>query len=70
MKKKKREIDTKNQMQKLVLLVSHNKRATLRASLAVQWSRICLPVEGAWVQSLVQEDLTCQGATKPIDQSY
>ena len=25
-------------------------------SLAVQWLRICLSMQGAWIQSLVQED--------------
>ena len=30
----------------------------------VQGIRICLPVQGAWVQSLVQEDSTYCGATK------
>ena len=33
-------------------------------SLVVQWLRICLPVQGTRVQSLVQEDPTCHGATK------
>lgn len=28
-------------------------------SLVVQWRVICLPVQGAWVQSLVQEDSIC-----------
>ena len=32
----------------------------------VQWVRILLPVQRAWVQSLVQEDSTCHGATKPM----
>ena len=31
----------------------------------VQWFRICLPVQGTWVQSLVWEDPTCHRATKP-----
>ena len=35
-------------------------------SLVIQWIRICLPVHGTWVQSLVQEDPSCQGATKPV----
>ena len=39
-------------------------------SLVVQWLRIHLPVEGTWVQSLVREDSTCCGATKPICHSY
>ena len=34
-------------------------------SLVVQWIRIRLPMQGMWVQSLIQEDPTCHGATKP-----
>ena len=34
-------------------------------SLEVQWLRVCLPVQGTWIQSLVQEDPTCHRATKP-----
>ena len=30
-----------------------------RTSLVVQWLRIRLPMQGAWVRSLVQEDPTC-----------
>ena len=37
----------------------------IRTSQVAQWIRICLPVQGTWVQSLVQEDSTCLGATKP-----
>ena len=36
----------------------------------VQWLRICLPVQGTWVQSLVLEDLTCRGPTKPVHHNY
>jgi len=32
----------------------------------VQWLRICLPMQGTWVQSLLQEDSTCLRATKPM----
>ena len=32
----------------------------------VQWSRICLPMQGTCVQSQVGEDPTCQGAAKPV----
>ena len=35
-----------------------------RTSLVVQWIRTRLPMQGIWVQSLVQEDSTCHGATK------
>ena len=37
----------------------------LGTSLAVQWIRIRLPVQGTWVRSLIWEDSTCHGATKP-----
>ena len=39
-------------------------------SLVVQWLRICLPMQGTWVRSLVQEDPTCCGATKPIHHNF
>ena len=35
-----------------------------RASLLAQWLRICLVMQGTWVQSLVWEDPTCCTATK------
>ena len=34
-------------------------------SLMVQWLRICLPVQGTWVRSLVQKDPTCCRAPTP-----
>ena len=37
----------------------------LGASLVAQWQRICLLMQEMWVQSLVWEDSTCLGATKP-----
>ena len=37
-----------------------------RTSLVAQWLRICLPMQGTQVRSLVQEDPTCRGATKPV----
>ena len=36
------------------------------APLVVQWLSICLPTQGTWVRSLVQEDPTCHGAMKPL----
>ena len=39
-------------------------------SLVVQWLRIRLPRQGTRVQSQVQEDPTCGGATKPVHHSY
>ena len=35
-----------------------------------QWIRICLPMKGAWVQSLVGEDPMCCRATKPVCHNY
>ena len=40
------------------------------ASLVAQWLRICLPMQGTRVQSLVREDPTCCGATKPVRHNY
>ena len=40
------------------------------ASLVVQWLRIHLPMQGTRVWSLVQEDPTCCGATKPVHHNY
>ena len=42
----------------------------VRTSLVAQWLRICLPVQGTRVRSLVQEDPTYHGATKPVCQNY
>ncbi|XP_054939417.1 transmembrane protein 222-like isoform X1 [Physeter macrocephalus] len=39
-------------------------------SLVAQWLRICLPVQGTQVRSLVLEDTTCRGATKPLRHNY
>ena len=41
-----------------------------RASLVVQWLRICLPMQGTRVRALVWEDPTCRGATKPVSHNY
>ena len=38
--------------------------------LVVQWLGIRLPMQGTWVQALVQEDPTCHGATKPVCHNY
>ena len=36
----------------------------------VQWLGIRLPMHGTWVRSLVWEDSTCHGATKPTHHNY
>ena len=41
-----------------------------RTSLMAQWLRICLPVPGTQVLSLVQEDPTCLRVTKPVCHRY
>ena len=45
---------------------SKESRIIIRASLVVLWLRICLEMLGTPVQSLVWEDPTCCGATKPV----
>ena len=35
-----------------------------------QWLRICLPMQGTRVRSLVQEDPTCLGTTKLVCHNY
>ena len=35
-----------------------------------QWLRICLQIQGTWVPSLVQEDSTYRGASKPEYHNY
>ena len=45
-------------------------KTKMRASLAVQWLRICLATQRTLVWSLVQEDPTCRGATKPVHHNY
>ena len=41
-----------------------------RTSLVAHWLRIHLPMQGTRVQSLIQGDPTCLGATKPLRHNY
>ena len=41
-----------------------------RASLVVQWLRICLPMQVTRVRALVWEDPTCRRATRPMSHNY
>ena len=50
-------------------LRSH-KNLCMGASLVAQWLRIHLPMHGTQVRSLVREDPTCSGATKPVHHNY
>ena len=45
-------------------------KAFVRTSLVVQWLGIHLPMQGTWVWSLVWEDLTWCGGTKPMGHTY
>ena len=63
-KSKKRKIQIK------VVIYKKKKKGVLRTSLAAQWLRICLPVQGTWVRALVLEDPTCRGTTKHMCHNY
>ena len=52
------------------LLEIYLQEIIMGTSLLAQWLRICLPMQGTWVQSLVQEDPTCCRATKPVLHNY
>ena len=41
-----------------------------QTSLGIQGLRACLPMQGTWIQSLIQEEPTCHGATKPMRHNY
>ena len=61
----KKKIILKNSLQN-----NDNQNSVMRASLVVQWLRIHLPGQGTQVRSLVQEDPTCHGATRPVCHNY
>ena len=42
----------------------------LGSALVFQWLRICLPMQGTQIWSLVWEDSTCCRATKPLRHNY
>ena len=46
------------------------KQSSLGTSLVAQWLRSRLPMQATRVRSLVQEDPTCHGATKPMCHDY
>ena len=55
---------------KNVLYKKNKIKFNNRASLVVQWLRICLPMQGTRVRALVWEDPTCRGATGPVNHNY
>ena len=46
------------------------RESRVGASLGVQWLRIHVPMQGSQVQSLVWEDPTCHGTTRPMRSNY
>ena len=48
----------------------YNLKLILGTSLVAQWLRICLPMQGTQVCTLVQENPTGRGATKPVRHNY
>ena len=44
----------------------HTGQSLGHCTLMAAWLRICLPIQGTRVRSLVREDPTCLGATKPV----
>ena len=57
-------------LQDLLFSERRKVKIVIRASLVAQWLRICLPMQGTWVQALVWEDPTCCRATKPVHHNY
>ena len=45
-------------------------KSLVRDFLVAHGLRILLPMQGTWVRSLVREDPTCHGATKPVRHNY
>ena len=54
----------------IFILLLFTLKVTYRTSLVVQWMGIHLPMQGIQVQSLVREDFTCHGSTKPVWHNY
>ena len=48
----------------------HTRKPFSDFSGGYSWIRICLPMQGTWVQSLVREDSTCHGETKFLCHNY
>ena len=46
------------------------QNSLMGASLVVQWLRISLPMQETRVRSLIWEDPTCCGVTKPVHHNY
>ena len=51
---------------KVFIFLCSIKNATSGAFLMAQWQRIHLSMQETWVRSLIREDPSCLGATKPV----
>ena len=54
----------------LLVIKTYKRKKKSWTSLVVQWIRICLPMQGTGVQSMVWEDPTFLRATKPKSHNY
>ena len=61
---------TLNQTCQCLSQVTSCIRISCGTSLVVHWIRIHLPIQGTQVWSLIREDSTCFGATKPVCHKY
>ena len=50
-----------------IMPIMLKKKVTLGLTRWHSGMRICLPMQGTWVRSLVWEDSMHQGAAKPVD---
>ena len=53
-----------------IFIKIHLWESKAKASLVVQWLRICLPTQRTPVQSLVWKDPPCHGATKSVCHNF
>ena len=62
----------KHQQLKTILFIHRllYQNLMVGTSLAVQWLRLRLPMQGTQVRALVWEDPTCRGATGPMSHNY
>ena len=68
-----REIESTDILPSSSLIISNlspNPINLFQDFLVVQWLRIHLQMQGAWVQSLVREDRTCCRTTKLMSFNY
>ena len=56
----------------ILIILGENviQNSSIGTSLVAQWLRVRLPMQGTRVPSLVREDPTCRGATKPVRHNY